>query len=119
MGMFNSIYADLFCPKKNRISKNTEIQIKWQGQEFRLLNNYHLGDTLEGLLTEYNNTWIRTDYICNVCSKFSESRYGHFIKIENQKRHYVFIKIKNSKICDILIAREFRKKGTRNFVNYF
>jgi hypothetical protein len=29
MGMFNSIYADILCPVENRISKNTEIQIKW------------------------------------------------------------------------------------------
>jgi hypothetical protein len=30
MGMFNSIYADLFCSVKKEINKNTEIQIKWQ-----------------------------------------------------------------------------------------
>lgn len=83
------------CPKIKKISENTEIQIKWQGQEYRLLNIYHLGDTLEGLLAEYNNTWIRTDYICNVCSKHTLGCFGPLIKVENQKRHYVFIRIKN------------------------
>jgi len=117
MGMFNSIYVDLLCPKRKRISKNTEIQIKWQSYEYRLLNVYHLGDTLKGLLSEYNNTWIRTDYICNACSKISEGRFGPFI--DDQKRHYVFVKIKNSKICKILTAKEFRKRGIKKFVNYW
>jgi hypothetical protein len=30
MGMFNSIMADLRCPKTRDIAKDCEIQIKWQ-----------------------------------------------------------------------------------------
>lgn len=119
MGMFNSIYADLMCPKRKKITKNTEIQIKWQGQEYRLLNVYHLGDTLEGLLSKYDNTWVRTDYICDSCSKHEIGRFGNFIKVEDQKIHYVYIKIKNSKIHDIYSAKEFKKKGIKKFVKYW
>ncbi len=53
--MFHSIYADLLCFDKNEISKDTEIQIKWQKYEARTLAVYHLGDTLEDIEEEYNN----------------------------------------------------------------
>ena len=120
MGMFNSIHADLLCLKRKKVSKNTEIQIKWQSSENRVLNSYHSGDFLEGLLSEYNNTWIRTDYICEICSKHTK---GHdsfsFIKVVDQKRHYVFIRIKDSKIYDILTSKEFKKKGIKKYVIYW
>jgi len=120
MGMFNSIYADLLCPKKKKISKDTEIQIKWQTAEYRLLEVYHLGDILEGLLPEYNNTWIRTDYICNICSKHTKGYNGSpFIRVDDQKRHYVFVRIGDSKICDILTAKQFKKKHIKKFVKYW
>jgi len=67
MGMFNSLIVDLMCPVKREVSKNTEIQIKWQKPEARVLAVYHLGDRLEEIQEEYDNNWIRTDYICNVC----------------------------------------------------
>jgi hypothetical protein len=56
MGMFNSIYADLACPVTGEISKNTEIQIKWQDRDERVLDVYRHGDTLIGLLSKYDNT---------------------------------------------------------------
>lgn len=117
--MFNSIYADLLCPKRRKISKNTEIQIKWQGSEYRMLNVYHLGDTMEGLLSEYNNTWIRTDFICNVCSKHTTGRFGSFIRVEDQKRHYVFIRVKNANVREIITANGFKKKNNQKFVKYW
>ena len=33
MGMLNTICAELRCPAKHEISRNTEIQIKWQVPE--------------------------------------------------------------------------------------
>ena len=54
MGMFNSIYADLLCPEKKEISKDSEIQIKWQKHEARTLDIYHLGDMLEEIEDEYD-----------------------------------------------------------------
>lgn len=30
MGMFNVLRADLLCPDKKEVAKNSEIQIKWQ-----------------------------------------------------------------------------------------
>lgn len=117
MGMFNSIYADLLCPDKNKISKNTEIQIKWQKYEARVLAVYHLGDTLEDIEEEYNNNWVRTDYICNVCSKHTTSRDGTtYIKTEDQKWHFVFIKIDKGRIANIVPENEFSKQGVNTYI---
>ena len=119
MGMFNSIYADLLCPLAEQVAKNAEIQVKWQQREARLLDVYHLGDTLPQIDREYNNTWIRTDYTCTLCSKHTTGRDGtKFIKTEDQNRHLVFVRIQDAKIRDILTEKEFDKTGIRNFVTY-
>ena len=119
MGLFNSIFADLFCPTTKGISKNTEIQIKWQAPKVRGINSYRIGDILEEIEGEYNNTWIRTDFICNVCSKFTKGWKGiDYIKPEDQRRHYVFVKTEKSKICKIMSGEEFNKIGVEEFVDY-
>lgn len=118
MGMFNSIYADILCSVKNKINKNTEIQIKWQEYEARILDHYHVGDILENIEEEYNNTWIRTDYICEACSKHTKGREFSYIKTEDQKRHFLFVNIKQGQIKEILIAKEFKKLGIKKFVRY-
>ena len=119
MGMFNSIYADLLCPVKNEIGQDTEIQIKWQKHEARNLSHYHLKDTLEDLEEEFNNTWIRTDYICEVCSKKTKGYRGlPYVKADDQQRHFVFVKIKDSKIETILTEKEFKKENVKDFIEY-
>ncbi len=120
MGMFNSIYADLLCPVEKKISKDTEIQIKWQKREARILATYHLGDMLEDIEQEYDNTWIRTDYICNVCSKYTRGYKGTmYIKTEDQKRHFVFVRIEHAQIREIFTEEEFKKRGVKTFVEYW
>ena len=118
MGMFNSIYADILCPDRNVISKNTEIQIKWQIREARILNYYRQGDYLEDLEDEFNNNWIRTDYICEACSKITPYKNGTFIKVEDQQRHFVFINVRQGRIEQILTAEEFQKIDVKDFVIY-
>lgn len=119
MGMFNSIYADLLCPTKKKFSKNTEIQIKWQDYQVRALTHYKIGDFLEEIEDEYNNTWIRTDFICDVCSKHTKGWKGmEYIKTEDQSRHNIFVKIENSKICEIISEEDFNKIGVNVFVDY-
>ncbi len=119
MGMFNSIYADLMCPEKQEIGRETEIQIKWQKQEARVLAVYHPGDALEEIEEEYDNTWIRTDYICKVCSKYTRGYDGTpYIKVTDQQRHPVFVRIENGRICDILSEEAFEKQGMKSFVDY-
>ncbi len=118
--MFNSIYADLLCPEKKEIGKDSEIQIKWQKHEARTLDVYHLGDILEEIEDEYDNNWIRTDYICNVCSKHTSGRKGTtYIKTEDQKRHFVFVRIENARISKVLTEEEFSKQGVKKFINYW
>lgn len=120
MGMFNSIYADLPCPTEQEISRDTEIQIKWQVSEARVLAVYHLGDVLEDIEPEYDNTWIRTDYICQVCSKYTTGRNGiRYIKTDDQSRHFVFVRIQEGRICEILTQGQFEKTGVTEFVEYW
>ena len=120
MGMFNSILADLLCPVEKKVSKDSEIQIKWQAQDARVLSVYHLGDVLGDIEPEYDNTWIRTDYICRVCSKHTSGRGGvQYIKVDDQSRHYVFLRIDGGRICKILTEAEFNELGIDGFVNYW
>ena len=119
MGMFNSIYADLRCPKKQGISRDTEIQIKWQAYRARVLETYHLGDVLDDIEPEYDNTWIQTDYICRVCSRHTTGRDGSkYIRTEDQSRHFVYVRIEKGRICEILTQEEFGKTGVTDVVEY-
>ncbi len=120
MGMFNSIYADLLCPVKGEVTKDAEIQIKWQVQEARALTAYRLGDTLDEIEERWNDTWIRTDYICDVCSEHSIGWKGmSFIRTEDQVWHHVFVKIENGKIVEISTEEEFVKARHTEFVKYW
>ncbi|ODS31809.1 MAG: hypothetical protein SCARUB_03057 [Candidatus Scalindua rubra] len=119
MGMFNSIYADLLCPTMKKLSKDTEIQIKWQDYRVRTLTHYRRGDVLEEIEDEYDNTWIRTGFICNVCSKHTKGWKGmEYIKNEDQSRHKIFVKIEDGKICEIFSEEDFSKIGVKDFVDY-
>ncbi len=118
MGMFNSIYADLLCPIKKEISKDIEIQIKWQKREARILNAYHEGDFLEDIEEEWDNNWIRTDYICNFCSKQSPYKDEFYIKVEDQQRHFIFVNIRQGWIKRILTENEFKKQSIDKFIEY-
>ena len=120
MGMFNSIFADLRCPAQQEVGTDTEIQIKWQAPQARVLAVYHLGDLLEDIEPEYDNAWIRTDYICRVCSKHTTGRNGiRYIKTDDQRRHPVFVRIDRGKICEIFTEEEFEKTGVTDFVEYW
>jgi hypothetical protein len=118
MGMFNVIYADLLCPVKKEISKNTQIQIKWQKQEARVLNFYHKEDFLEDIEEEWDNNWIRTDYICNVCSKQSRYKDGFYIKVEDQQRHLIFVNVEQGWIKEILTESDFQKSSIKEYIEY-
>ena len=119
MGMFNSIVSDLLCPDKKAVSKNSEIQIKWQAYEERCLDVYRVGDTLKGILPEFDNCLVRTDYICDACSKHTTLKNGkHFISTSDQKRHYVYVHIVKGRIKQIMTAAEFRKMKIKEFVDY-
>jgi len=118
--MFNSIVADLRCPTKQEVGRSVDIQIKWQVPQARSLTVYHSGDVLEDIEAEYDNTWIRTDYICGICSKQTTGNNGfQYIKMEDQQRHLVFVHIEHGKIGEIFSELEFEKTGVTNFVHYW
>ena len=88
-------------------------------QEVRVLARYHLGDCLEDIDEEFDNNWIRTEYICEVCSKRRKSRDGgDYISTDGQQWHHVFIHIDQGRIKEILTEEEFHRRGVKNFVKY-
>lgn len=116
MGLFNSIISDLYCPVKDEISRNTEIQIKWQHPSVRGMSLYHVGDVLEEIEDKYNDTSVRTDFICNVCSKFTRGSKGtEYIKTDDQSRHKIFVRIENGEICQILSEDDFNETCILDF----
>ena len=120
MGMFNCIVADLRCPTRHELSRDTEIQIKWQAPAARALSVYRLGDVLDDIELEYDNTWIRTDYICHVCSTYTTGKGGiAYIKTDDQKRHPVYVRTEHGKICEIVTEDEFERTGAADFVEYW
>ena len=56
-----SIFADLYCPTKMEISRNTEVQIKWQYPEVRGINSYRVGDSLEKIEEECTSKAEKTN----------------------------------------------------------
>ena len=115
MGMFDSINAKLECPDTKK-SEEQEIQIKWR--EFRLLDHFKIGDTIKDLLPNCDNQWIRADYICQSCSKKTDGQFGEYIKSEDQKWHYCFVKIENKTIKEILPEEKFYNLGIEDYLVY-
>ena len=117
MGMFNTIIADILCHKTGTLSKDTEIQIKWQDRNARVLDVYRTGDCLPNLISRYD-TWVRTDYICKACSPTTTGYYGTpYIRTDDQRRHIAFVQIKSSKVCRILSESEFQELGVTEFTD--
>lgn len=115
MGMFDMIIAELECPETSE-SKQTEIQIKWR--EVRNLKPYRIGDILDELFPEYNNAWIRTDYVCPSCSPKTKSKHGEFIKVEDQRRHYCYVRVEDSRLVAVISEKDFLTKGIEDYVDY-
>ena len=94
------------------------MESAWQVPASREFAPYRLGDTIDDIQVEYDNTWIRTDYICNVCSKHTIGKNGiRYIRTNDQQRHPVFVRVDHGKICDILSEREFEKTGVAEYVD--
>ena len=118
MGMFNSIFADLNCPKMQTLAAHAEIQIKWQALAARRCEAYYIGSELDDILPEYNNAWIRTDSICSVCSKLTTGKNGvKYIQSLDQQRHVVFVRIDAGIIQEIISVEETRERGIGGYVD--
>jgi len=115
MGMFDIISAELECPETKK-SEKQEIQIKWR--KFRSLDHFAVGSSIDDVWPEYDNNWIKADYVCKSCSKKTKGEYGPFIKIDDQKRHYCFVKMEKGRIRSILDEKDFAKLGIEKYVIY-
>ncbi len=115
MGMFNSILADLPCPTLGKTASG-EIQIKWQSPEKRASEGFRVGDKLDGILPEYNNAWVKTDFVCQLCSRQTQGvRGSSFIKVMDQQRHIVFVRIEDGTIVEILSDDDFQDKKISSY----
>jgi len=116
MGMFNTIVVDVHCPATGRVSTHTSIQIKWQAREARILDVYHLGDFMPDILSKYDNTWVRTDFICEACSPKTAARDGTpYIRTDDQRWHVALIEVKDGKVCRVVSEHEFESLGISKF----
>ena len=106
MGMYNSIYADLKCPATGQ-SVRSQIQIKWQERESRLLERYGVGSHLPGLPPGYRNAWIRDDYTCG----WDEDDAGDGPAGCCGRDHFAFVKLEEGHIREILDQEAFEKGG--------
>ncbi len=109
------IFAELECPTTKE-TKNREIQIKWR--ELRDLKRYVIGDMLDDLFPEYINNWVKTDYVCESCSKLTKGDFGNFVRVEDQQRHYCFIRVENSRIIEVLSEEKFAARGIEDYILY-
>lgn len=108
MGMFNSIIAELPCATNDEVARG-EVQIKWQLPEKRSSEVYYLGDALDGIMPEYDNVWIETDFVCEACSPRTKARDGtSFIKVMDQQRHIIFVSIENGRLLQIISEVDFK-----------
>ena len=118
MGMFNTIFADVRCQATGEVSAHTEIQIKWQARESRILDAYYPGDFMPDLLSQYDNTWVRTDFICEACSPKTFARDGTpYIRTNDQRRHVAFVEVSDGKICRVLSETEFESLGITEYLD--
>lgn len=120
MGMFNTIYADLTCPVTGKPLANTPIQIKWQEHRHLWLGVYKVGDTLEGLEPEFNNTWVKTEFICDACSRHETGWQGKpYIPTAGQVWHAVYVELREGRICRVMNETEFAETGVTEFATYW
>ena len=118
MGMFNTIVADIACQATGAVSKDTEIQIKWQDRNARVLEVYRKGDPLPDLLSKYDNGWVRTNYICSACSPKTTGYDGTpYIRSVDQHRHIAFVEVMRGRVCRVISEDQFRKLGVTGFTD--
>ena len=65
-----------------------------------------------------NNTWVRTDYICNACSPKTTGYKGvPYIRSDDQRWHIAFVEIKNGRVCRVFSKTEFQEFEVSEFTN--
>ena len=108
MGMFNTIFAEIACPQgKGEKTTTQSIQIKWQVPEARCLDGYRIGDALPQLMPGFDDTWIKTDYICQSCSAKTVGKRGReYIRTMDQQWHVAFVEVRAGRLCRILSELE-------------
>jgi hypothetical protein len=41
-----------------------------------------------------------------------------YIRTEDQSRHIIFVRIEDSKVCELISEKEFSARGVKDFVDY-
>lgn len=105
MGLFDSLYVTLPCPKTG-LEREVEIQFKFGDP---CVNRYHLGDQLdEG---PYGNLWIPEEYGCDQCSTEEPAPAGSPLPTRrNAVWHKVFIHLHQGKFLEVFSDEEFKRE---------
>lgn len=113
MGLVDFLYTKIKCTATGK-ELDEEICNKWRKDRTEM-TSFHVGDSVEGLEKEYQDNWIKTDYICHACSKLTQGGYREFVKTDDQVRHACYVLIENSVIKEVLNEEEFMKRGITEF----
>lgn len=113
MGLVDILHEKIRCPVTGK-ELDEKIYNKWRKDRTEM-TSFHVGDFVEGLEKEYQNNWIKTDYICHACSKLTHGKYGKFVKTDDQVRHPCYVLIENNVIKEVLNEEEFLQKGATEF----
>ena len=111
--LFDTLTVNLKCPVTGKLARNS-VQLFFRNC-FRD-KAFQAGDLLDNLPAEYNNTWIATAYICEACSPKTKRGKSHFIKVDDQKWHRCYLRVKNSRIMEVIGEEEFNSRGIKDYV---
>lgn len=121
MGMFNDIEADLVCPVTGKPTPGVIIQIKWQDHNSLYLRVYRIGEELEDILSKYDNRWVRAFYSCPACGTHTTPKASGLRRLAGADgaAHYVFVEMRNGRICRVLNEKDFAETGVTEFAIYW
>ena len=105
--MYDSILTDIKCCNTGKVNR-AEVQINWTNETS--LRVFNIGDTIPYLHKLYDNTWVKTDYLCHLCSKkvtTSSSDGSIFSGRTEHVRHVCYVNVVNGKILEVLSEPEY------------
>lgn len=111
--LFDTLAINLKCPVTGK-SARSSVQLFFQNC-FRD-KAFKVGDLLDNLPAEYDNIWIATAYICEACSPKTKRGTARFIKVDDQKWHRCYLRVKNGRIMEVISEEEFNLRGIKDYI---
>jgi hypothetical protein len=117
--MFNEIYTDMLCDETGKLSEDSYIQAKWQKYTVLNFEVYNIGNIIPDLLPGYDNVWIKTHFLCNVClPNIVKNKKRELLEQMPEKLwHVAFAEIRDSRLLRIISKSEFEELGEKYFIS--